>query len=148
MCHRRMLGDGPSDWFWQHRVSSECAMWIRQANIKSYTSIFSLNHTTVAPTEELQKVQRWLTVNHEVVLHILQQQTGLCLFCFWWNKLDKQRHGNASQLQCDRKLQSCRQCCQEDSSLYLEQNQQHHMFDPFLFTLGINELPYVQSRVW
>lgn len=32
-------------------------------------------------------------------------------------------------------------------SLYLEQNQQRHMFDPFLFTLGINELPYVQSRV-
>lgn len=85
MCHRRMLGDGPSDWFWQHRVSSECAMWIRQVNIKSYTSIFSLNQhdATVAPTEELQKVQRWLTVNHQVVLHILQQQTGLCLFCLF-----------------------------------------------------------------
>lgn len=85
MCNRRMLGDGPSDWFWQHRVSSECAMWIRQVNIKSYTSIFSLNQhdATVAPTEELQKVQRWLTVNHQVVLHILQQQTGLCLFCLF-----------------------------------------------------------------
>lgn len=172
MCHRRMLGDGPSDWFWQHRVSSECAMWIHQVNIKSYISIFSLNHTmllwlrqrsyssisnrvttysnraTVQLQSPLPRVQRWLTVNHEVVLNILQQQTGLCLFCFWWNKLDKQRHGNASQLQCDRKLQSCRQCCQEGSSLYLEQNQQRHMFDPFLFTLGINELPYVQSRVW
>lgn len=35
----------------------------------------------------------------------------------------------------------------EDSSLYLEQNQQRYMFDPFLFTLGMKELRYAQSCV-